>query len=238
MRGVRPVPAEPTVGVVIPVHDGERYLAEAIESVLAQTHRQIDVIVVDDGSSDDSAAVAESYAPRVRCFSQEAAAGIGAARNRGVEMARGAYLAFLDADDLWERRKLELQLRAFELEPRPDLVFGRMRQFKSPDLDDATATRIRCPDGLQPGYLPSGLLAAREAFERVGPFATGLRVGEFIDWMARARELGLCEVVLPDHVLWRRLHGSNQGVRHRRDIADFAHVLKASLDRRRAAGAR
>jgi glycosyltransferase involved in cell wall biosynthesis len=217
----------------MPVHDGERYLAEAIESVLAQTHRELEVIVIDDGSSDGSAVLAEAYAPAVRCFSQEAA-GIGAARNRGVEMARGGFLAFLDADDLWKRRKLELQLGAFEREPRPDLVFGHMRQFKSPDLDDATAARIRCPDGLQPGYLPSGLLVARDAFERVGPFATGLQVGEFIDWMARARELGLTEVMVPEHVLWRRLHDSNQGVRHRRDLADFAQVLKASLDRRRA----
>jgi UDP:flavonoid glycosyltransferase YjiC (YdhE family) len=72
----------------------------------------------------------------------------------------------------------------------------------------------------------------------VGPFATHLHVGEFIDWMARARELGLHEVMLPDHLWSRRLHDTNQGVRHRREMADFAHVLKASLDRRRAEATR
>jgi hypothetical protein len=82
------------------------------------------------------------------------------------------------------------------------------------------------------------MLASRAAFERVGPFATDLHVGEWVDWMARARDLGLSELMLTETVMWRRLHETNQGVRHRDDMGDYAHVLKASLDRRRARAAR
>src|ERR1700745_1869826 len=100
------------VGVVIPVRDGERYLAEAVESVLAQTHSPYDVVVVDDGSQDRTVEVAARYASRVRCVSQPPG-GIGAARNRGVKEVRGDFLAFLDGDDTWPGSRLGLQLAVF-----------------------------------------------------------------------------------------------------------------------------
>ena len=226
--------SEPRVSVVVPVHDGERYLAAAIESVLGQTRPPAEVIVVDDGSTDGSVQVAERYAPRgVRCHSQ-ANAGGGAARNRGVALSDGDFIAFLDADDLWERGKLELQLAAFAADPSLDLVFGRVRQFVSPDLDPEDARRLVCPPGLDPGYIPSAVLMRRAAMERVGPLREDLDVGEFVDWMARAREAGLRDTMLPDHVVSRRLHKTNQGVIHATDRSDFARVVKAALERRRA----
>jgi alpha-D-ribose 1-methylphosphonate 5-triphosphate synthase subunit PhnI len=123
-------------------------------------------------------------------------------------------------------------------EPRPDIIFGHVRQFVTPELPAADRARIACPPEPQPGYLMGAMLATREAFGRIGPFATDLHVGEFVDWMARARELGLRELMLDETVLWRRLHDTNQSVRHRDSMGDFAHVLKASLDRRRAGGVR
>jgi glycosyltransferase involved in cell wall biosynthesis len=227
----------PRVSVVIPVYNGERYLAATIESVLAQTRPPDEVIVVDDGSTDGSAQIAERYATRgVRCHSQ-ANAGGGAARNRGIALSRGDFIAFLDADDLWEPVKLQLQLDAFAAEPSLDLVFGRVSHFVSPDLDPEEAGRLVCPPGLHPGYLTSALLARSEAMERVGSFREDLTVGEFVDWMARARELGLREAMLPDRVFSRRLHKTNQGVVHGSDRSDFARVVKAALERRRAADA-
>jgi glycosyltransferase involved in cell wall biosynthesis len=222
-----------SVSVVIPAHNAERYLGEAIESALAQTVAPLEVVVVDDGSEDHTAEVARAFGPRVRCHSQPQS-GIGAARNRCVELARGEFLAFLDSDDLWLPRKLELQLAAFGREPRPDLVFAFMRQFISPDLDEAAARRLACPEGADPGYAPSAVIARREVFTRVGAFATGLRVGEFVDWMARAREHRLREHVVPEQLVWRRIHGTNQTLRERESLSDFAHILKSALDRRRA----
>lgn len=225
-----------TVGVVIPVRDGERYLAEALESVLAQTHPAHDVVVVDDGSTDASARVAASYAPRVRCISQPAA-GIGAARNRGVAAVDGELLAFLDGDDVWPADRLARQVAAFTQDPSVDLVFGHVRQFKSPDLDAAARAGLVCPDAPQPALLGSTMLVPRAVWERVGPFSTEAVRSEFLDWLLRARELGLREVVLGETVLHRRLHATNHG-RVNQDVAgEYALTLKRALDRRRAASA-
>jgi glycosyltransferase involved in cell wall biosynthesis len=227
----------PSVSVLMPAFNAERYLPEAIESVLAQSQEPFELIVLDDGSSDGTGEAASAFGDSIRYQRQENE-GIGPARNRCIELARGDYVAFLDADDRWEPRKLERQLAAMRSGSRPDLVFGHVRQFVSPELPAEARTRIACPTEAQPGYLLSAMLAPRAVFDRVGPFATDLHVGEFVDWMARARDLGLRELMLDATVLWRRLHDNNQSVRHSDRMGDFAHVLKASLDRRRAGGAR
>jgi len=113
------------------------------------------------------------------------------------------------------------------------MVFGRLREFASPDL--APTAPVRPRPGLQPAYLPGGLLVRREAFLRVGPFREDLAVGEFVDWMARAREHGLLEASPPHAVLLRRVHGANTTVARRDRMTDLARVVKESLDRRRAA---
>ncbi len=224
----------PRVSVLIPAFNAERYLAEAIESALAQTWAPVELIVVDDGSSDATAEVARGFGDRVR-YERQRNAGIGAARNRCLDLARGDQLAFLDADDVWERDKLARQLAALGSgSERPELVFGHVRQFVSPELPPEERARLVCPPDPQPGYLPGAMLASGPAVERVGRFRTDLHVGEFVDWMARARDLGLRELMLDATVLRRRLHDANQSVRHRERVGDFAHVLKASLDRRRA----
>ena len=222
------------VSVVIPVHNGERYLSEAIESVLAQRPPPVEVIVVDDGSSDRSGAVAGRFGRAVRRV-RSGHRGLGATHNHGIELASGRLLAFIDQDDLWQPRKLERQLAAFEADRELDVVFGRVRQFISPDLEPARARRLRCPPTAQPGYLIGAGLFRREAFERVGPFREDLITGNFIDWMARAREVGLREAMLSDVVLRRRLHAANYGLLRHDARRDYARVLKASLDRRRAA---
>jgi glycosyltransferase involved in cell wall biosynthesis len=219
------------VSVIIPVYNGERYLAEAIQSILAQTYPEREIVVVDDGSTDSSARVAGQFAVRY-VFQQQA--GAGAARNRGVESAEGDFFAFLDADDLWTNDKLRLQMDAFATDPELDVVFGRVEQFHSPELDAATRSKIHCPPGTIPGYSPSAMLIKRPAFEQVGPFETGLRLGEWLGWYLRATEAGLCTLMLPDLVVRRRLHHTNQGIREREARIEYVRALKASLDRRRA----
>ena len=229
--------SEARVSVVVPAFNSERYLAEAVESALGQTHPPFEVIVVDDGSSDGTAEAAAAFGERIR-YERQPNAGIGGARNTGVELASGDHLAFLDADDRWEPDKLERQLAALRSDPAPDIVLGHARQFVSPELSAQERAKLICPEEPQPGYLASCMLLSRATFERVGPFATELDFGEFIDWIARAKELDLRMLMLDATVLWRRLHDTNQGVRLRdRRGADYAQVIKASLDRRRAGGA-
>jgi glycosyltransferase involved in cell wall biosynthesis len=220
------------ISVIIPVYNCERYLAEALESVLAQTWGRVETVIVDDGSTDGSADVAKRFGSSVR-YDLQPHAGPGVARNRGVELAQGEYLAFLDADDLWVENKLELQMAAFDSDTLPDAVFGHVEQFISPDLPRALTEKIYCPVELVPGRFPGTMLIRSETFRRVGLFSSGLRVGEFIEWYSRATELGLKDVMLPQMVLRRRIHATNSGIVYRDARSDYVRVLKAALDRRR-----
>lgn len=220
------------ITAIIPVYNGERYLAEAIESVSAQTYRPIEIVVVDDGSTDQSAEVAQRFNSVRYC--RQLHGGIGSARNRGVALARGEAFAFLDADDLWEKDKLRLQMAAFDENAEIDIVFGHIRQFISPESDEYVKKGIYCPDKLMPGYMPSAVMIRRDAFKRVGPFETSMRMGEFVSWYLRATEMGLRMLMLEELVAWRRLHKTNTGILQRQALTDYVRILKASLDRRRA----
>lgn len=227
---------KPLVSVVVPVYNGERYLAEALESVLAQTYRPLELIVVDDGSTDGSADAGKRFGPQLR-YSWQPHSGAGAARNRGVDLARGDFLAFLDADDLWVETKLALQMAAFEVDPELDMVFGHVQQFLSPDLTDKAMSRLRYSAEAVPGYVPSAMLIRRDAFLRVGPFESHWQLGEPMDWYIRALERGLKGLMLPEVVARRRLHADNLGLRERGGQGDYLRILKASLDRRRRSSA-
>ena len=227
----------PLVSVIIPVYNYDRYLGEAVESVLNQTYKHLEVIVVDDGSTDGSREVAESFAERGVRYCHQGHAGIGPARNRGVDMDQGEFLAFLDADDRWPDEKLALQLRAFENDPSLEMVFGQALQLQNgPAWEAGVKNKHLIVDGMVAGMVPGTMVIKRAAFDRVGKFPAGLKVGEFIDWYARAGELQIRSLVLPELLLWRRIHDSNTGLRERQSVTDYARVLKATLDRRRAEG--
>lgn len=224
------------VSVVIGVYNAERYLAEAIESVLGQDYRPIELVVVDDGSTDRSGAVAQRYSEVL--YLQQRNGGNGAARNTGIGVATGDYLAFLDADDRFTPGKLTRQMDALEQDPELDLVFGHVQEFVSPEIDDETRGRIRAPaPEPMPWTAPNLMLIRRAAFDRVGLFETSVRVGVTVDWFLRAKEAGLRYTVLSETVLERRLHTENNGIREAASRSQYLAVLKASLDRRRAAAA-
>jgi glycosyltransferase involved in cell wall biosynthesis len=222
-----------SVSVVIPAYNAGRYLAEAVASALEQTRSPAEVIVVDDGSTDDTAAVAEGFGPTVRLVRQ-ANVGPAAAMNAGTVLATGTHLAFLSADDRWAPNKLELQLARLDDDPTLDLVFGHVAHFLSPDLDPEVASGLHCPDHPMPAKSAGTMLIRRATFDRVGPFETSFRTGEFFDWFARATDLGLRHEVLPEVVSHRRVHRTNHSRVERAPQTGYAKVLKAMIDRRRA----
>lgn len=224
----------PTVSVLIPAFNTSAYIGEAIRSVLHQTLRPFEVIVVDDGSRDDTAAAAESFGDPVKVF-RRPHAGIAASRNFAASQARGELLAFLDSDDLWPPDKLALQAAHLVAESSCDGVFGLVRQFYASELDVPSGERERLEQSLESGYHAGALLLRRSAFERVGPFDESRRVGEFIDWYARAQDEGLGFSMLRRVVMLRRIHRTNTGVVQASARSDYAKVLKAVLDRRKAA---
>lgn len=223
------------ISVMIGAYNAASYLAEAIDSVLAQTYRPLELIVVDDGSDDGSAEVAKSYGDSL-VYAHQVNAGNGAARNRAVRLASGSLFAFLDADDRFLPDKLELQAAALAADPGLDMVFGHVREFLSPELTPEQRSAIRPPaPEPAPWTAPNLMLIRREAFHRVGSFSEVLRVGVTVDWYARATEQGLRSLMLPEVVLERRLHSENNGLRERESRSQYLHVLKAALDRRRQA---
>jgi glycosyltransferase involved in cell wall biosynthesis len=220
------------VTIVVAVYNGERFLQEALESAFAQDYGAFEVVVVDDGSTDRSASIARSF-PAV--YVRQENRGLPAARNTGLELARGELIAFLDADDRFPADKLERQLATFDGDPSLDIVFGHVTEFLSPDLTVDERRLLRAPKHNVPWPTPNLMLVRREAFFRVGEFSTDLKVGIGVDWYARACELGLKSVVPPVVVLERRLHAGNNGIRQRDAKPQYLHVVKAALDRRRLA---
>jgi glycosyltransferase involved in cell wall biosynthesis len=221
----------PLISVIIPVYNREHYLAEAIKSVLAQTYPAIELIVVDDGSSDRSAEVAQRY-PLTYHFQPNG--GISAARNAGIALANGDFFAFLDSDDIWVADKLSKQMAAFDCDPNLEAVFGYAQQFYSPELDKTFRQRIRCPEQPIAAHLSSAMLIKREAFLRIGLFDVQLKTGIDISWYICALEHQLRLFTLPDIVYHRRLHETNSGITERHHANQRLHMLKAKLDRQRS----
>ncbi|NOY98886.1 MAG: glycosyltransferase family 2 protein [Chloroflexi bacterium] len=222
----------PLVSVIMPVFNGEKYLCEAIESIVSQTYHHLEVIVVDDGSTDGSSDIVESFHQVQYLFQDNA--GHAAARNRGIRAAKGEYIAFLDADDLWMPEKLTLQMAAFNADAELDIVTGYVKQFISPDVKaDIKGEKVVATPCI-PGYSPIAILVKRDLFGVVGLFHEELKVGEAISWFARVLECKPKMKVLPDLVAMRRIHGNNHSIQHQQEKDKaIMQILKASLDRRR-----
>ncbi len=223
-----------SISVIVPLFNAGRYVAAAIQSILGQSILPTAIIVVDDGSTDDSAAIAHGFAPRVHCLRQ-ANLGPAAARNLGVSHAIGDFLAFLDADDLWMPDKLARQMQVLTEDPACEAVLGRVENFISPELDEGQH-QILAQSAAQTGSFHIGaLLIRRASFLRVGWFDTRWRQGEFIDWWARAARLNLSYTILPELVLRRRLHNNNLTRREAQGRLDYLRLLREQIVQRRQA---
>lgn len=222
----------PLISVVIAAYNAERYLAEAVESVLAQTYQPVEIIVVDDGSTDGTLSVAEAYAERVRVEAQPHH-GVAATLNHGLALAQGAYLSILDADDLWLPTKLVQQAELLAAQPEIDFVFCLAQNFISPEVDAAQAAQWQVNFDPAPAYNKGTMLIRRAAFARVGGFDPTWQIGDFLDWYAKAVEAGLTSAMVPQVLYQRRVHGQNLTLRERAKQSDYIRILKAALDRRR-----
>jgi len=220
---------------IIPVFNGERYLSEALESIFAQTYRPLEIIVVDDGSTDGTAASLTAYRGQITYLWQHNA-GQAAARNLGLRAAHGEFVAFLDADDLWRPEKSALQIARFQARPDLDLCVTHVQNFWSPELHQEEA-RVRDHPLMQalPGYVAPALMARWTLFESVGQFNIKLSHGSDMEWFMRAAEHGANMELLPDVLVYRRLHQSNRsGTLASQSRNEYAAIIKTSLDRRRS----
>ncbi len=200
----------PTVSVVVPVRDGARYLAAALDSVLGQTTPPTEVVAVDDGSRDATPEVLAGYGAPVHVVRQSSL-GLAAALNRGLQEATGELIGFCDADDLWAPAKQERQLACLSRDADCAGVGGLIVQFVSPDARDVTGN-LRVDPRPTAAALLGSLLLRRAQVDRVGTFERSMSFAVTVDWIARARLLGLRLVTLDEVVLLRRVHTENMTV--------------------------
>ncbi|HEY8600249.1 MAG TPA: glycosyltransferase [Thermomicrobiales bacterium] len=226
----QPVSNTPTVSVIIPVYNGARYLTEAIESVLAQTDPPLEIIVVDDGSTDGSAAIAAAF-PAVHLISQPNR-GVATARNVGIAAARGELIAFLDQDDLWLPGKLHAQVARHVAEPQLGYTRTHQRLLIEEGVDPSSwigpALHTDHPSGI-----PSSWMVRASLFTRIGGFDSRYVTASDGDWLFRAKDAGIPAAILPEtFVLWR-IHRDNQSWAINMLQREFLSAVHGSIRRQR-----
>lgn len=225
---------QPRISVVIPVFNGERFLREAIGSALAQGEDLLEVLVVDDGSTDDSASFAAGFGDPVRVLRQPNAGHV-AARNRGLAAARGDFITSLDADDLFTPDKFELQATRLDANPDVDIVIGQLSYLlrEGPD-ENSPGFSGYSDDHLSLSF--GGCLFRRRVFDRLGYPDESMRFCDDWDWFMRAREAAVPMLIHRHVVLQQRLHTGNM-TRQREEGARFIlEMTRRSLARRRTGG--
>lgn len=205
----------PQVSVIIPVYNGSRYIVQAVESALSQTFTDLEIIVVDDGSSDRTQEVLQPYLDRIRYIYQENQ-GVAAARNIACQLAQGEFLAFLDADDYFLPSKLEKQLACFDADPTLDMVqtgwlmvdetgkdiFEMKPWEQSPKLDLESFIIFKC-------VRPSAMMLRRKCWEDLGGFDDHFPLAEDLDFALRLTLKGYKAVWLEEILTCYRQHKSN-----------------------------
>ena len=196
------------VSVVIPVFNREGFLAEAIESALGQEGTRPEILVVDDGSTDGTPAVAARYTGRIIYLRQENA-GPPAARNRGIREAQGEFLSFLDSDDLWPPRRTRHLQDCLAAHSEAGGAMGYLQYVSVEDSRSARfadACRAAAP---VLNYNLSASLFRTDIFQAVGLFDETMRFSDDWDWFVRAREQGVKIEIIPDIALINRRHAQN-----------------------------
>jgi len=224
--------AHESVSVIIPVFNRPRYLEEALRSVWRQNPSPEEVIIVDDGSTDDTRKEAARFVPPARYIYQDHA-GAAAARNTGIRMSKGSLIAFLDSDDVWTSEKMRIQKRWMDERPELDMIAGKVESFFSPDISETNRKKFRIPADPVSGFVASAVVIRRRVFDRLGGFPLDMELGEFIDWFLRAREAGMKYDVVPQVVARRRVHDNNMGVEKRDARGDYFRIVRAAMERRR-----
>jgi glycosyltransferase involved in cell wall biosynthesis len=225
-------PPSAAVSAIVVVRNGERFLAEALDSIVDGTVTPREIVLVDGGSVDATTAIAARY-PTVRIVSQTGS-GIAAAYNQGIRSARFDTLAFLSHDDRWSARKLEQQLAYLDAHPECDAVVARVQHFLERGELPPPGFRVNLLAEQPPAFIMETLVARRRAFERVGSFDASYTVAEDVDWFSRARDMEVRIDVVENALAFKRIHGDNTSLRALENDALLLRVAHASILRKRS----
>ena len=218
------------VSVIIPVFNRERFIKAAIESALNQTYPATEILVIDDGSTDHTAEVVKGFNGRLRYVYSENA-GPAAARNKGLELAKGRFIAFLDSDDIWPADKLNIQMQYMLDHPEIQYTIGQVNYFLESGTVPPPGFRKELLEGPRVGRLLQAMVARKEVFDVVGSFDAGLRIAEDVDWFCRAKDLDVYMAVVQEIVVEIRVHGTNLALNSAQTNSTLLRVLKQSVQR-------
>jgi len=218
----------PRISVIIPVYNGGSFLGEAVESVIRQSLRPFEIIVVDDGSEDDTAAVAQSY-PQVIYFYQSNR-GVSAARNSGIDLSTGSIVTFLDHDDLMVPDSLKNRIDYFIQNPQTQCLIAKHESFQ----DEAAGKQIWIrPDEFDTAHYGFGyLMFRRSLFEIVGKYNPEITMCENIELLIRAQKMGVPLAKFPEVVVKKRVHAANVSRNVETAQLSLLGIIQSSIHKR------
>ena len=220
----------PFISVIIAVRNGEKYIGDAIRSIISQQYEPIEIIVVDGKSEDSTVSIASSYRD-VRVISQTHLS-LADARNIGVDSARGNLIAFLDSDDIWAPRKLATQVRYLQEHTEIIAVIALLSFFR----DSGHKIDSRYIDRFERewvGYTPGTLVVRKEDFLDIGYFYPTYSIGCDTDWFARVLDANIPLAIIPKVLLYKRVHDRNLSLNSKVCRNEVFSILRESLDRKR-----
>ncbi len=221
----------PLVSAIIAVKNGERFLASAIDSVLQQNYKPIELIVVDGQSVDRTAEIARSYG--VVRYIRQTNRGVGDAWNVGIDAADGEFFAFLSHDDLWMPNKLALQIGYMTRHPEIQYTVTRVKFFLEPGVHVPSRFKEELLEGDHVGRMMETLVARRSVFGLVGRFNPEYTTAEDVDWYAKAKDMDVPMGVIPQVLVQKRMHDANTTYSSRDFHDNLLNVLRDSVRRQR-----
>jgi len=225
---------QPLVSVIMPVFNGEKHIEEALESIFKQEYEPLQVIVVDDGSTDKTAGIINSFG-NIEYIYQENQ-GQTSALNTGLSRARGELIAFLDADDRWETNCLVLLTGYLSLHPDVDCVFGLMKNFIDPNAQlPEKISNYKESIVNQTGRNLTTLITKKKVFEKTGYFNRSYLHNKHTEWICRVKKQGFRIETIPEVVLYRRLHDENMSYQLKNKKSELLKIAKSLIDNRRQA---
>jgi glycosyltransferase involved in cell wall biosynthesis len=220
-------PASSLITVIIPCFNGEKFLSEAVRSVIAQNYSQLQILIVDDGSTDKSVEISKSFPEPVRSI-QKIHGGLSHTLNHGLREARRGFIGFIDVDDRWPEGRLKWQMKIFDESPEIEIVAGTLRRFL---YDSATGKEKELPENQRAMSIGASLFRS-SVFEKVGIFDETIRCSD-LDWFMRAKELNV-KMHFDDRLaLYYRRHDQNMTNDEQENQVVMMQMLKRSLDRKR-----
>ena len=220
------------VSVIVPVYNGERFLDEALRSILDQTYPSVEIIVVDDGSVDQSAEIIQAY--KNIQYIYQANQGVTVARNTGVSVAQGEFIAFLDQDDRWTPHKLTEQIGYLQDHSEVGFVLSHARMFLENGAGVPTWLKADYVSEDHVGFIPGTFTVRKQIFKEIGGFDANLQIASDIDWFSRAIDAGVKLYVLPEVLLHKRVHTANLSFQEEAIRGELLKLFRASIQRKRS----